>query len=388
MNERFINDFEVVKTFYLKDRFPFVTDDKNESGLLKAKNSSPSLDLVLVNLNKYEITYEHCGYDVPESHKRYCDENENVTINIIKLNHEWVIPLTYTYCFKKDKSEYIHTYSDCSMLSEDYYNVCINDNTCEWINNDAIVFCCQWSDGFQHSIQDLFPRICAVQRWLSENSNVDIIIPFNLDLLWFIKKYLKIKNKIIITEKFWVGINNLKNGFNLYTDVFNPLHKCEMTPFPLYRNMSIIAKEQTEDKYIVVFDRSGCDARVIDNEKLINIIQKYLLMNNINNLEIKLINPSKITREELILILKNTRGVIAPHGGANYNVLMMRRTNFVYDKKRFFIELVCNRHLHHTYHIALGSYIRYKGVLCKGGHYEKYMDFDEEDIMSALKCFL
>ena len=368
---------QIVNTNLIRSRYPFIVSENNDefSGTV-IKIFSKQLDII--NPNKYEIIYEHSGIQVSNNHNQYENENEIVKHHIIKLNNEWCIPLNYVFCLKND--EMLHTYSKC--LSSD----CINQTECMEnamnIYTDCIVFCCPWSDGFQHCTQDLIPRIIACKDWLKQNIGVSLLLPYNPHLFWWLNMYINdIKNNIIFTHASYVKAYD--TNINIYTDMITPLHRCEMVPYSLYLNMNIINKNVV-DKYIIVFDRSKCSTRVIDNTKLLKIIQPYATK---YNLELLILNPDNIDKNKLVDYMKECRGVIAPHGGANYNVLFMRRTENIIDKHRFFIELVANKYLHHTYHIALGSKINYKAILCNGSHYEYTLDFDEIDVINALNLF-
>lgn len=365
-----LNECDIVWKANIRERAPYISTDCD---IMKTPIKKFSKGLNLINPNAYSITYEHSSYDVPVDHNLYTIEEENTdtTINIVKLNKDWIVPLNEVYCINIKNQKLLHTYMKCHPVTD------FTINNIDIFNFDCIAFCCPWSDGFQHSIQDLIPRIIGVSEWLIQNESVKIILPFNLDIFWWINKYFKkiIPNDLVFTQKQWISTSE---NNSIYTVIINPLHRCEMVPYSLYCNMNIIEKN-TQDKHLVVFDRSKCGTRVIDNDRLIGIIKEF------TTLPILLIDPGDYDRNQLIKIMNECKGVIAPHGGANYNVLFMRRTENMTDKHRFFIELVAAKHLHHTYHIALGAKINYKAVLCDGGHYEHNLTFNDEDIRNALR---
>lgn len=361
---------QIVNTNLIRERCPYIVHESSELNGTQIKKFSKPLDII--NPTKYDISYEHSCIEVDVNHNAYTNEDELVKHSIIKLDSDWCIPLNNVFCFNLKNSEIIHTYSKCLQVTN------INLDKCENISMDCIVFCCPWSDGFQHCTQDLIPRIVACKDWLQQNKNVSLVLPYNPHLFWWLDTFFKITNNLIFTHSPYIKASN--NSVNIYTDIINPLHRCEMVPYSLYLNMNLIFKN-TIDKHIIIFDRSKCDTRVINNTKLLEIVKPYA---NKNNLELLLIDPSNYDKNTMIKIMNECRGVIAPHGGANYNVLFMRRTEHITDKYRFFIELVANKYLHHTYHIALGSKINYKAILCKGCHYEYNLEFDDIDVIQTL----
>lgn len=378
-----MDEFEIIKTYYLKERSPYLLSSNNENNKTTIKNFSK--ELPLSNKNKLKITYEHYGHCFPETHINdvfsRVDTTSNVLINIIKFNsnNNWYIETINSDCVKLDKTT--NTITRLRKTDGCHINKTIIDDNSQLqeYDFDCIVFGESWCDGFQHAFQNVIPYMNAIKDWLIENPHIKIVCYNNPEYLWWNKKYLNINNDFIFTTK-----NYISSTKNLYTVIQNPKNICEMVPYVLYSNLNII-NQNCEDRFLVVFDRRMCDARIIDYSILFEILKHYLLY---HRLELKIIDPSVYSREYLIKIMNNCRGVIAPHGGANYNVIFMRRTLNSVDKKRFFIEFVVNKGLHHTYHIALGAKINYQAILCEGEHLEKNMKFDKDEFIETLNKFL
>lgn len=377
---------QVVLSSFIKEHFPYlepINPDNIESGTPIKTFMKP---LNIINPDRYPITFEHAGEVVNSDHSQYNNPNEHCIYNIVKYNntneYTWCIPLRNVFCLRRNNSnnkvDFLHIYSQCSTFNPLEMKIMKP----VIISTDCILFPCGWPDGFQHGTQDILPRICACIDWLNQNPDVSLLLPFNTTLMWWFDKYLnsKIKNHIIFSQHNWIIPAN--ESVNIYTDYFSPKHRCEMLFYSLYRNINFI-QMNTKDEYIIIFDRSKCSSRSVNNEKLIDLINSVS-----TKYPIKVVNPDEYTQSQMVSLMKNCVGVVAPHGGANYNVLFMRRTKHTMDKTRFFIELVANTSLHHTYHIALGSYIKYKAVVCQGDHYTKELIFDDEYIKSALSLFL
>jgi capsular polysaccharide biosynthesis protein len=104
--------------------------------------------------------------------------------------------------------------------------------------------------------------------------------------------------------------------------------------------------------------------------------------------ELKIINPFEISREYLEVLMVNAKGVIAPHGGANYNVLFMKREDRKKcDPNRFFIEFIAKIGGHHTYHIACAARVSYLAIPCEGNHYKKDLIVDPIMLEKSLEKF-
>lgn len=379
---------EIVWNGYIRNRYPYIITQTSKYIIPSLSKCIPQIEI------DQDISTEHCGIIFDNNHNRYSNQEliGNMSVKILKFKGKNNFAmLNNVYCINIDddddsKLNFIHTYMRChSDYSNNSIKIFLNQDVDE-IDGDFICVNCPWSDGFQHSIQDMLPRILAVTEWLHTHTDVSIVLPYNSDLMWFINNIFKekIKNRIIFTQKHIVKCKS--DDCNFYNIFLDPLHRCESVPYSLYLNMELVTNI-TEDKYLIIFDRSNCEFRTIDNNLLINIVDMYLKQIN-SKLEIKLIDPSIYDKKYIINLMKDCQGVIAPHGGANYNVLFMRRTHYSIDKKRFFIELITNKYMHHTYHIALGANIRYKPIICQGDHYTKEMTFSESDILNALKFFL
>lgn len=366
-----------VKKYYVNNKHPFVSENSKQS------QSIAKFTRELPVVNPMRRTFEHCGHPFTATHlsesyhPSLCNSNQHVSINIIQFNNpnDWYINiyngLCVRECITSSTKQYMHTSLACHPIHDVEHEKQI-------LNIDCVVIAAPWSDGFQHCTQDLLPRIVAIQDWLIENPNITLVCFKNHDLMWWLTTYFpQIKNNILFTTKPMITSTG-----KLYTVVQNPLHRCEMVPYGLYLNMNL-TYTTGQDKHIVIFDRSRLQTRAIDSYKLANLIAEKVIS---HGYDIKIIDPSEISRSSLIKIMQNTKGVIAPHGGANYNVLFMRRTKKYQDLHRFFIEFITEFNSHHTYHIALGSNINYKAIICANSdHYKKEMVVDDQLVLNVLE---
>lgn len=394
------DEYEIVNTQFIRDRAPFLLHSEEIENHKKTSIKNFSKCLPFVNPELIDtLTFEHCGYPVDKNHNQYVNENEETTINVVLLKNfhnnsmkqQWWCTIKQADCvlFKENEDQIFTSLLRTSIacypepnIQQELLTVDINDD-CKHLelHEDCVVISNPWPDGFQHSLQDIVPRIVAIKDWLSKNRNVVIVCYPNLDILWWLNTYFpEIKNNILLTKSDWVTSTK-----KLYTVVQNPSHRCEMVPFGLYTNMNIIAPKTCGNKYLVIFDRFGCDFRNINSQEIINVLNETNFLEK-NGLELLIINPTDYDRGKLIKILHNTMGVIAAHGGANYNVLFMRRELYRIDKQRFFIEFVTQECMHHLYHIALGARLKYYPIICEGSnHYKKEMAFKKDDLRRSLE---
>ena len=374
----------------LRTRPPFLTSNPKLSGS-KQKNFFITAQ-TLPSLFPEEMSEsfgEHGMKCVNSSHVTDKYLEQPMEFHILELSPEFCVGVDKLYITHMPTREYLgHTLCREEVTESRY----INKLTI--LDTDCIVFGHHWGDGFQHGTQDIFPKLFTSKFWLSENPHISIVIPKNLDILWWMKRegmFSSLKNNIIM-----IDTGHVTSTKKLYGSTITPGQVCEFTPWSM---ISYSACKTTKippiNKYLIYLCREGTSMRVPTNKS--DITKCLLEYCEKEGLEYLCINPSDMSREQLEVKMINARGVVAPHGGANYNVLFMKRSKYDrdgnekgkkdVDPKRFFIECVVKNGCHHTYHIALAARVGYLAIPCEGNHYEKDMFVNIDMLKASLENF-
>lgn len=377
-------DVKIVHTWKIRNnRPPFLSDAPELKGT-KIK------DFVVRHSELPTVCKDEIKECVTEHQLRYCqteisEEQLNTPLEFHILQYpslDFVVGVNLFYTVHIPSVEFL-SHTLCNFEHPDTRKIPLVRK----VDTDCIVFGHHWSDGFQHGTQDIFPYIASCADWLIEHPEVTIVMPKNPDVVWWLNReglFGKLQNNIIMMDYGYVTSTK-----KLYGITITPGQLCEFTPWGMFRySPAKLHGELPKDKYLIYFCREGTLARApVNKSEIIEVLEEYCLD---KKLELKVVNPSVVGREGIERMCINAKGVVAPHGGANYNVLFMKRNSKEQkniDKGRFFIEFVAKEGCHHTYHIALAARVNYLAIPCNGGHYTKNMHVNIEALRKSLGEF-
>lgn len=371
----------VVESHFIRPRKPWLisTENSNSLGGVKASNYHCSVRDLPSNdpesLKKCVV--EHSCEPVSIEHGLPIDGSQFMIFKILELpSDEYQVGVNRMYIVHHPTKQYL-AHTACREENVHTRECGLADKL--ELDIDCLVIGHHWADGFQHGTQDIFPKLVACKQFLDSHPNLHVILPLNEDVIWWMKQtQFRLQNPITMTNKYYVSTTG-----KLYTTTIYPGQKCEFVPWPLITNM--YQPKSGENKYLVYLTRQGCDARVPNNYP--DIERVMMDFASLKGVEFVCVDPGTMSRNKLIDIMVNSLGVVAPHGGANYNVLFMRRSDIM-DRKRFFIELIVEHGTHHTYHIALAARVNYSAIVVDGAnHYTKDMNVDVGALQKTLCVF-
>ena len=207
---------------------------------------------------------------------------------------------------------------------------------------------------FQHFLQDVLPLIMGAYQFLKQNPNIPIICSNCPFAVHCINNLLGLTNQVR-------PINNWITSKKMFVPWITPFYRGEYLPFPLLEKASIQMSIINKPKYLILISRRNCVSRHVSNE--INVFKMVFKESKKRGLEPFLYIPSKYT-EETRQIFSQAGGIIAPHGGGNYNILFTPHR----QKKVFFIEVLTKNDLHTCWGTALAAGMDYYPLIGEGHH--------------------
>lgn len=225
--------------------------------------------------------------------------------------------------FKKEAIIMYPTYIHNIIQPVNVYS--FNDNTNIDMNlENCILFLNNSSGSWQHFIQDSLHLIIFCIPFLNNNPNISLVLenPRNdfKSLEFILKNILNIQNNIIYLEhskKINIKITNFFECLN------EPNILYAVTPQQRRNVHTLLMKYMKENcnsdkKYLTYFTRKNCKIRKVLNEKEIIIFLKKIA--KALNLNFIIVDTNEIEFKKIFDIMYNSKIVIAPHGGSNYNL--------------------------------------------------------------------
>lgn len=248
--------------------------------------------------------------------KYFKDINSPFTIH---GHHEDVSKSIFIYSYNNYFINYPHYTADKQHIYELDSTGYIFDTIKEgmiFLNNSS------WS--WQHFIQDTLHYVAFARDFLQKNPDINIVFEKPREdfkcLEFIMKNIFGLSNKII-----YLNPNVGKRKI-----FFNKLYCCEMKPNILYSCppylrrlthnyiMNFSRKYESNEKYLTYLTRRNCSMRKVRNEdQLIICLKKYA---NIKGLKLNIVDTTQQNFEDIFKIIYNSKIIIAPHGGANFNI--------------------------------------------------------------------
>jgi len=232
------------------------------------------------------------------------------------------------------------------------------------------------ADSFQHFIGDCLPLLIPFVSEISRNRTLKIGLPSNIRSLNVHSSLLRlvgIENDIVLLDK-----ANSHVVKSLFAITAAPSSRVYAIPCSFIHEMSGLVRLQSESrKKIILFKR---------NEKTRNIRNFSQLVANIESLAIKLglvfeiIDTNMMSLMEIRDALSTAYLTIAPHGGANYNLIFMPANSF-------FLEFIPTSNTNTIDHLARSSGLNYVPIPINFDFYE--YDFEiPTKVIEGLNVFI
>lgn len=171
---------------------------------------------------------------------------------------------------------------------------------------------------WQHFVQDILPILIFNKEMLNQEEDIILLMydELNINIIKFFFEKLNIKNRIFFVPYKSKYIIHAKNLYNFECNEGMP---CWWWNFFFYKkiNDKLLENEKIEKKNVIYNKRYN--SRVFFNEKeVINCLKQYCEKNNLTFIEF---DSKKFNISQTFDIFKNAHTIIAPHGGANYNII-------------------------------------------------------------------
>lgn len=250
-------------------------------------------------------------------------------------------------------------------------------------NIPVILLCYEWTDSWQHFMQDLVPIIVSAKDFLSRNIFYPIIVKAG-PYVQLIKELLYVENPILqIAHK-----NEYINRVSRIVYTFEPESSTEPNTVSnsrkpeYYKEANKIIRRAIREKfpsvehvqsefYILYLSREGCSSRRVRQDAEIRCLSSAIKVFNLNE--------NKLDIWDTFKLFYNAGAIIAPHGGAIYNILACRPNIPI-------IEFFSGTNYINIEHIVSGVPFQYYPVICDSllSHDQKEYDVDIEYVKKII----
>jgi hypothetical protein len=213
---------------------------------------------------------------------------------------------------------------NCAQWS---FGIPVNPSGIKWeFSEPCILFVFEWTDGWQHFMQDLVPVLVSAKPFLDQHPSYRLIVKKGVRTDW-IRDLLDIVNPI--TE---VAVNYSFRALSPTVITFDPQKNCQ--PPNLVSNIrkmeyysqanDLIRKSicrrfpEVEEKvspYILYLSRKGCSRTLRQDEEIRNLDPRIRVFN---------LQEQDVPFWDRLKLFYNASMIIVPHGGAIYHVLACR----------------------------------------------------------------
>jgi predicted O-methyltransferase YrrM len=269
--------------------------------------------------DKYINTYIVSDTMMELFEKRY----ENVSV----IRHDIHNPCKYQYKPKSYYNKSIIIQSDQSFDKE-HFNMklwsLIDSNSTQYLyDSPCVLFCYEWTDLWQHFIQDLIPIIVDAKEFLDSNPNYHIII--------LASQYISILRDLIGIKNNIITITRSNNHINLSKEIIifehdGPVNKMNIVSNvrnqSVYSNINNLIRQNLKklypdiinpvEPYILYLSRTNT-CRKVSNDQEIRMLDSRI---KIFNLE-----ENNMLLYERFKLFYNASMIISPHGGASYHII-------------------------------------------------------------------
>ena len=237
-------------------------------------------------------------------------------------NEEFILPFNKFYT-KKYTNVVFKTISDNLLYYDEGVRVeVLNDKYYPFkkeISFDKILPMLNFGGNcWQHFVQDILPILIFNKELLNKEEDIILLIynELNINIINFFLEKLEIKNRIFSIPYKSENIIHTKNLYNFECNEGLP---CWWWNFFFYKkiNNKLLENQKIEKKNVIYNKRYNC--RTFFNEKeVIMCLKNYCEKNNLNFIEF---DSNIFSISETFDIFKNAHTIVAPHGGANYNII-------------------------------------------------------------------
>lgn len=259
-----------------------------------------------------------------------------------------------------------------------------NENFFNVENEDIFLLTYNGSSYWQHFIQDTIPFIALFYDFLKENPNISIIMsPPSFDYFKIFINSLCLSNKIILVSENTI----LKTTGKIYFSNIHTTRELYLSEYPmsLYKNsMPLITSSissffsfKNEQTKLIYISRKNDSMRQIGNEEdLCEVIKNFAQE---RKLEYTYLNSKETSISDKILLFNQAKIVIAPHGGANFNVIFCQPDVSL-------LEICFGKCLHSIYPLAKSIGLNYfMHVERDYGHFDNNIKVDINSFKESLK---
>lgn len=247
---------------------------------------------------------------------------------------------------------------------------------------------------WQHFVQDNLPILFFSRDFLINNPDVVILTYLENDSRW--EQWNKNRTQSSVREYFFdkLGIKNqvVEFPWRYYLDKVEYSAKCnELYNFEsnvqlpvfwwnnfFYREISEFLWKDEEPSLknnVIYVRRNETISRRFSNEgEVVNCLSEYSKNNNLNFV---IFEAKDHTLDEISSIFRDAHTVIAPHGGANYNIIFC-------PKGIKFVEYVFTDCMYSLYNIASSLELDYYMVPNKGTNATESIDVDINKLIKIL----
>jgi len=181
---------------------------------------------------------------------------------------------------------------------------------------------------WQHIIQDILPIIVFNHNILKNDPEINVLVyeyRQNQKIYDFIFNRLSLKNKLISVPYLSKSIINVEEFYNLECNIDIPT---QWWPLFFYEEINAKLNENIDFKNKnVIYNKRNFSRKFLNENEVINCLREYA---NNENLQFILFESEKYSLPETQEIFRNAHTIIAPHGGANYNIIFSNsKTKFV-----------------------------------------------------------
>lgn len=236
---------------------------------------------------------------------------------IWKHNKEFKLPFHY-FKIKKYENVVIETVGDTLPFYDEGTRVKISTKVPTMAGKKIFPALNFGGNSWQHFIQDVLPIIYFAKDLLISNQDISILLYDGVErnIVNFVFEKLNITNDLIFIPYKSNVVAKVDTLLNFESNTQVPT---QWWPLFLYKeiNNTLLNNETTTRKNIIYNKRSN--SRQVSNEaEVLTCLQEYADINNLNLIEFQ---AERYSIQERFEIFKNAHTIVAPHGGANYNII-------------------------------------------------------------------
>ncbi len=251
---------------------------------------------------------------------------------------------------------------------------------------DEDIFLLIYNGGYcwQHFVQDTIPFIALFYDFLKGNPNITMVLsPPSFDYFKIFINSLCLSNKIILVSENTI----LKTTGKIYFSNIHTTRELYLSEYPmsLYKNsMPLITSSissffsfKNDQTKLIYISRKDDSMRQIGNEEdLCKVIKDFAQE---RKLEYTYLNSKETSISDKILLFNQAKIVIAPHGGANFNVIFCQPDVSL-------LEICFGKCLHTIYWMAKSIGLNYfMHVERDYGHFDNNIKVDINSFKESLK---